>query len=75
MINRKKDIYWNRRKAVELFRRLNQGGTKLSAIDLMASILKSFSAENEKFLYENIKEFSDVGCPGSAGIGQIRLRN
>ena len=27
----------------------------------MASILKSFSAENEKFLYEDIKEFSDVG--------------
>ncbi len=61
LINRKKDIYWNRKKAVELFRRLNQGGTRLSALDLMASILKSFSAENEKFLYEDIKEFSDIG--------------
>lgn len=61
LINRKKDIYWNRRKAVELFRRLNQGGTKLTALDLMASILKSFSAENERFLYEEIKEFSDIG--------------
>ena len=61
MINFEKDIYWNRRKAVELFRRLNQGGTRLSALDLMASILKSFSAENEKFLYEDIKEFSDIG--------------
>lgn len=61
MINFEKDIYWNRRKAVELFRRLNQGGTKLSALDLMASILKSFSAENEKFLYEDIKEFLDIG--------------
>lgn len=60
MINFEKDIYWNRRKAVELFRRLNQGGTKLSALDLMASILKSFSAENERFLYEDIKEFSDI---------------
>ena len=61
MINSQKDIYWNRRKAVELFRRLNQGGTRLSALDLMASILKSFSAENEKFLYEDIKEFSNIG--------------
>ena len=61
MINFEKDIYWNRRKAVELFRRLNQGGTRLSALDLMASILKSFSAKNEKFLYEDIKEFSDIG--------------
>ena len=61
MINFEKDIYWNRRKAVELFRRLNQGGTRLSALDLMASILKSFSAENEKFLYEDIKEFSNIG--------------
>ena len=59
-INFEKDIYWNRRKAVELFRRLNQGGTKLSALDLMASILKSFSVENERFLYEDIKEFSDI---------------
>ena len=61
LINRKKDVYWNRRKAVELFRRLNQGGTRLSALDLMASILKSFSAKNEKFLYDDIKEFSDIG--------------
>ena len=61
LINRKKDVYYNRRKAVELFRRLNQGGTRLSALDLMASILKSFSAENEKFLYKDIKEFADIG--------------
>jgi len=61
MINFEKDIYWNRRKAVELFRRLNQGGTRLSALDLMASILKGFSAENEKFLYEDVKEFLDIG--------------
>jgi uncharacterized protein with ParB-like and HNH nuclease domain len=61
MMNFEKDIHWNRRKAVELFRRLNQGGTKLSALDLMASMLKSFSAENEKFLYDDIKEFLDIG--------------
>ena len=61
MVNFEKDIFWNRRKAVELFRRLNQGGTRLSALDLVASIFKSFSAENEKFLYEDIKEFSDIG--------------
>jgi len=61
MVNFEKDVYWNRRKAVELFRRLNQGGTRLSTLDLMASILKSFSAENERFLYEDIGEFLDIG--------------
>jgi len=59
-INFEKDIYDNRRDAVELFRRLNQGGTKLDASELMASVLKSFSAENEKFLYQDINEFSDL---------------
>lgn len=61
MINFEKDVSLNRRKAVELFRRLNEGGTRLSAVDLMASILKSFSAENEKFLYDETKEFLDIG--------------
>lgn len=72
-INSIKDIYWNRRKAVELFRRLNQGGTKLNAIDLMASILKSFSAENERFLYEDIKEFLDIGLSQDEVIKYIFL--
>jgi len=73
MINFERDNYWNRRKAVELFRRLNQGGTRLSALDLMASILKSFSAENEKFLYEDIKEFSDIGLEQDEIIKYIFL--
>ena len=73
MINFERDNYWNRRKAVELFRRLNQGGTRLSALDLMASILKSFSAENEKFLYEDIKEFSDIGLGQDEVIKYIFL--
>jgi len=73
MINFEKDVYWNRRKAVELFRRLNQGGTKLSALDLMASILKSFSVENEKFLYEDIKDFSDIGLGQDEVIKYIFL--
>jgi len=73
MINFERDNYWNRRKAVELFRRLNQGGTRLSALDLMASILKSFNAENEKFLYEDIKEFSDIGLEQDEIIRYIFL--
>jgi hypothetical protein len=60
LISRNKDIYYNRREAVELFRRLNRGGTILNASELMASILKSFSAENEKFLYHDINEFLDL---------------
>lgn len=50
--NRKQDVSKTRNEIVELFRRLNQGGTKLSAMDLMASKLKGFSPENEAFLYD-----------------------
>ena len=40
----------NRQRIVELFRRLNDGGTRLSSFDLVASILKGFSWEMEGFL-------------------------
>ena len=39
-VNRALDDTTNRQKIVELFRRLNDGGTKLSSFDLVASILK-----------------------------------
>ncbi|NPV14031.1 DUF262 domain-containing protein [candidate division WOR-3 bacterium] len=60
LLNTEKDIYYNRRKTVELFRRLNQSGTKLDASELIASVLKSFTADNEEFLYEDINEFLDL---------------
>ena len=57
----------NKQRIVELFRRLNDGGTKLSSFELVASILKSFSWEMESFLDEIIKSYSEIG------IGQDEL--
>ncbi|MDD5456763.1 MAG: DUF262 domain-containing protein [Candidatus Margulisbacteria bacterium] len=51
----------NRQRIVELFRRLNDGGTKLSPFDLVASILKGFEWEMESFLDEVLTEFQDIG--------------
>ena len=51
----------NRQKIVELFRRLNDGGTKLSALDLVASTLKGFDYRMESFLREMEEEFTDIG--------------
>lgn len=60
MINLNYDVIQNRQHVVELFRRLNQGGTKLDGLELMASKLKGFDPENEVFLNE-VKEFEDIG--------------
>lgn len=51
----------NRQKIVELFRRLNDGGTKLSALDLVASTLKGFDYRMEAFLRNMEEEFNDIG--------------
>jgi hypothetical protein len=51
----------NRQRIVELFRRLNDGGTRLSSFDLVASILKGFSWEMEGFLRETLEEYQDIG--------------
>jgi len=59
-MDRKSDEVENRIRVVELFRRLNQGGTKLDGLELMASKLKGFDPENEKFLQE-IEQFEDIG--------------
>jgi uncharacterized protein with ParB-like and HNH nuclease domain len=60
-INRNLDEGENKQNIVELFRRLNQGGTKLDAMDLMASKLKGFSSDNEYFLSSARNEFTDIG--------------
>ena len=59
-INSKTDTIENRLNVVELFRRLNQGGTRLDAMELMRSKLKAFSADNEIFLHESKTEFQDI---------------
>lgn len=51
----------NKQKIVELFRRLNDGGTKLSAMDLIASTLKAFDFRMENFLRSCQREFADIG--------------
>ena len=50
-----------RRRMVELFRRLNDGGTRLSAFDLAASALKGFDYRLEGFLRHDIPQFEDIG--------------
>lgn len=51
----------NRQKMVELFKRLNDGGTQLSTFDLVASILKGYAWEMEGFLEEIVKNYEDIG--------------
>lgn len=51
----------NRQRIVELFRRLNDGGTKLSSFELVASILKGFAWEMEGFLRETLDLYEDIG--------------
>ena len=50
----------NRQKMLDLFIRLNDGGTKLSQLDLMASTLKAFDYRMESFLREMTQEFADI---------------
>ncbi len=59
-INKKLSQDENRQKMLELFIRLNDGGTKLSALDLMASKLKAFDYRMEGFLREMHERFADI---------------
>ena len=61
IINRSLDKISNKQRIVELFRRLNDGGTKLSAFDLVASILKGFEWEMESFLDEITEKYQVIG--------------
>lgn len=60
-INRTRPEQENRQRIVELFRRLNDGGTKLSSFDLVASILKGFDWKMESFLQEILASYQDIG--------------
>ncbi|MGB8656426.1 MAG: DUF262 domain-containing protein [Candidatus Zixiibacteriota bacterium] len=61
VINKTFDETTNRQRIVELFRRLNDGGTKLSSFEIVASILKGFSWEMEGFLEETLKSYEEIG--------------
>ncbi|GAB4461257.1 MAG: DUF262 domain-containing protein [Bacteroidales bacterium] len=61
VINKSLPELENRQRIVELFRRLNDGGTRLSPFDLVASILKGFSWEMEAFLKEMLDTYQDIG--------------
>ena len=60
-INKSFDKTANRQRIVELFRRLNDGGTKLSSFDLVASVLKGFAWEMEGFLIETLEDYEEIG--------------
>jgi len=57
----KEKVEEERLRMVELFRRLNDGGTRLSAMDLAASALKGFDYRLESFLRTEITQFNDIG--------------
>ena len=61
VINKSPNETANRQRIVELFRRLNDGGTKLSSFDLVASILKGFAWEMEGFLRETLENYEAIG--------------
>lgn len=61
VINKSLDVISNRQRIVELFRRLNDGGTRLSSFDLVASILKGFAWEMEGFLKEMLESYEEIG--------------
>lgn len=50
----------NRQRMVELFRRLNSGGTPLSTLDLVASKLKGFDSRMENFLDAMVRDNGDI---------------
>jgi sulfur relay (sulfurtransferase) DsrC/TusE family protein len=61
VINKSFNETANRQRIVELFRRLNDGGTKLSSFDLVASILKGFAWEMEGFLRDTLENYEEIG--------------
>lgn len=55
-----KNLIENRQRLVELFRRLNSGGTSLSTLDLVASRLKGFDSRMENFFDRLVRENGDI---------------
>ncbi|MBQ7705985.1 MAG: DUF262 domain-containing protein [Selenomonadaceae bacterium] len=59
-----KDVTENRQWMVELFRRLNSEGMRLSTLDLVASKLKGFDYRMENFLDDIVEENKDINLDG-----------
>jgi uncharacterized protein with ParB-like and HNH nuclease domain len=72
-INKKLDEVYNIQRIVELFKRLNDGGTPLTSFDIIVSILKGFQWELEVFLRDILKEYKDIGLDLSELIKLIFL--
>lgn len=60
-VNKSLDDESNKQRIVELFRRVNDGGTKLSPFDLVASVLKGFDWQMESFLENTLTNYTDLG--------------
>ena len=65
-LNRTSDASENKQRVVELFRRLNDGGTRLSGYDLVAAKLKGYDWQMESFL-------NDLRIYRSNGFGQDEI--
>lgn len=63
----------NRLRIVNLFRKLNQGGTVLSGSELMRSVFKALAAENEHFLNIIKDGYSDIGLDQDGIVKYIFL--
>lgn len=74
-VNKSKDVIENRQRIVELFRRLNDGGTKLSAYDLVASMFKGFDYKMESFLDTVVAEYRDIGIDQDVLIKLLLILN
>lgn len=74
-VNRDKNPTENRQQIVELFRRLNDGGTKLSSYDLVASMFKGFDYKMEQFLDDIVTENSDIGIDQDVLIKLLLILN
>lgn len=74
-VNRDKEPKENRQQIVELFRRLNDGGTKLSSYDLVASMFKGFDYKMEQFLDDIVAENSDIGIDQDVLIKLLLILN
>jgi uncharacterized protein with ParB-like and HNH nuclease domain len=57
-IDKSNDEISNVQKIVELFRRLNDGGTRLTGFDLVASILKGFDWRMEAVIKDTLTEWN-----------------
>lgn len=59
----------------KLFRRLNDGGTKLSSYDLVASMFKGYDYKMEQFLDNVVAENSDIGIDQDILIKLLLILN